>query len=64
MAKKYYHNVTQGEFNETCVIDLVEGSDEGDLILVSEAGNACVRKLEQNEWESLQKEVEDSYEED
>lgn len=59
MAKKYYHNVTQEKFNETEIIDLIEEMNEGDLILWSEAGNACVEKLTKEELRDLQNQYED-----
>jgi len=61
MAKRYYHNVTQEKFNETEVIDLVEEMNDGDVILWSEAGNACVSILTEMELKELQKQVDDYY---
>ena len=64
MAKIYYHNITQKKYNETEIIDLIEGMKEGDLILWSEAGNACVEELTEVELKELQKRVDDYYKED
>ncbi len=61
MGKILYHNVTQGKYNETESIDLVDEMNENDLILWSESGNACIHKLTQEELENLQKEVNDYY---
>lgn len=64
MAKKYYHNVTRDQLNETDVVDLIESMHMGDIILWSETGNACVHRLTDKELGELQAEVSEFYKEE
>lgn len=53
MAKKYYHNITKKDFNVTDVTDLIDAYSEGDLIVQTEAGNALVSEVTEQELTEL-----------
>jgi len=55
MAKKYYHNISKGLYNETEVVDFIEEYDEGDILLSTEAGNALVTPVTSAELSDLRR---------
>tara|TARA_R100000656_G_scaffold122724_1_gene98552 strand:- start:155 stop:367 length:213 start_codon:yes stop_codon:yes gene_type:complete len=51
--KVFYHNITQGTYNETCIVDLMDAYQEGDVLMKSEAGNALVHPVTKDEMKQL-----------
>lgn len=43
--KTWYHNITKGSYNIHDEIDLIDGYDEGDIILFTTDGCAILNKL-------------------
>lgn len=52
-AHYYYHNVTRGRYNESDVIEVMEQYEEGDVLLVTERGDATVTVVEGKELDEL-----------
>ena len=53
MAKIYYHNITKRQLNETCIIDLIDQYNEGDMIYKSYAGNSLIYEVSEREIKEL-----------
>jgi len=64
MAKRYYHNISKHQLNETEIVDLIDNYDENDLIYFSEAGNACLELLSKEDLGAIKLRVKEFYEDD
>jgi len=51
--KIFYHNFTKNIVNETERMDFIDEYEEDDIVYKSEAGNACLEKLEIDEIANL-----------
>ena len=56
--KTYYHNVTRDIVNQSDVVEFIDYYFEGDVVYKSEAGNACIELLIDEEIEALKQEAE------
>lgn len=50
---RYYHNIQKRKFNITCAIDLIDSYDDGELLMYSEAGNALLHPVSNEELQEL-----------
>lgn len=62
--KKFYHNITTGNVNETDESDFLDDYTEGDIIYKSEAGNACIAPISETEMQEIINEIINNNEDD
>ena len=53
MAKTFYHNITKTVINESDTIEVIDFYSDGDILYKSEAGNALIEIVTEDEINHL-----------